>query len=68
MKATMFRANMFLVYFVPYKINIHIYVGDLNKPTKGKFLFDTRENSHIRPNLSEDLQQCTKISPIWKLA
>jgi hypothetical protein len=56
MKTTMFRANMrefffmLLVYFVPYKINIHIYVGGFKQVNerkifvgyKGKFTHQTK--------------------------
>jgi hypothetical protein len=33
--------------------------GDLNKSYIRLYLLDRSENSHFRPNLSEDLQQCS---------
>ncbi len=38
----------------------HVCRGIKTRPIEGKYLLDTSENSHFRPNLSEDLQQCDK--------
>ncbi len=36
----------------------HVCRGIKTSPIEGTYLLDTSENSHFRPNLSEDLQQC----------
>jgi hypothetical protein len=37
----------------------HVCRGIKTSPIEGKYMLETSENSHIRSNLSEDLQQCT---------
>ncbi len=54
------------IYFVPYKVIIPMYAGGFkqyqNSNTEGIYLLGASENSHFRPNLSEDLQQCSATS------
>ncbi len=50
-----------LVFFCSIHVKFPMYVGGLKvktSPIEGTYLFDTSKNSHFRPNLSEDLQQC----------
>jgi hypothetical protein len=54
------HVGIFLMFFLLHtKLIFPCMQGDLNKSNAGIYLLDTNENSHFRPNLPEDLQQCT---------
>jgi hypothetical protein len=63
MKAMLFMENMWgfflCYYFVPYGVNISMYVGGFKQfQAKKKYLLVTRENSQFKPTRSENLQRC----------
>ncbi len=51
-----------MVFFCSIFVKFPKYVGGLKTSLiEGKYLLDTSENSHFRPNLSEDLQHSDKM-------
>ncbi len=55
----MYAGKFFYVFFCSIQSQyFHVCMGIQTSPIKGKYMLDTSEKSHFRPNLSEDLQQC----------